>query len=213
VDRRIILTIKKAVATSQNEEPIVSESKTIAQDDIQDDKDTWPPGFAVLNVDSDDSSESGGVNAREEAGTADKSPAMNKLLGDLAKERLQRQQQAKKAVGHANVVAGGGKKKERKKKLGNNKTKPVNEASTIDDATEEMDDMAFLNAQIEKVQTSHGRKIEGKGEYRTIINGILIGKPPAREEKKNTQASSALSAKLKQAQDDRKAKKTGKKKR
>ena len=170
VDRRIILTIKKAVATSQNEEPIVSESKTIAQDDIQDDKDTRPPGFAVLNVDSDDSSESGGVNAREEAGTADKSPAMNKLLGDLAKERLQRQQQAKKAVGHANVVAGGGKKKERKKKLGNNKTKPVNEASTIDDAPKEMDDMAFLNTQIEKVQTSHGRKVEGKGEYLSLIH-------------------------------------------
>jgi hypothetical protein len=138
---------------------------------------------------------------------------MNKVLGDLAKERLQRQQQAKMAVGHAHATAGGGKKKERKKKLGVNKAKPANEASTIDDAPEEMDDMTFLDAQIEKVQTSHGRKVEGKGDYRSIVNGILIAKPPAREEKKNTQASSALSAKLKQAQDDRKAKKTGKKKR
>ena len=213
VDRRIILTKKKAVAISHNEEPIVSESERIIEEDIQDDKDTRPPVFAVLNVESDDSSESEGDTAREEAGSPDKSPAMNKVLGDLAKERHQRQQQAEKAVGLANAVAGGGKTKDKKTKRRDAKTKPMNEASTMDDAHEEMDDMAFLDAQIEKMQTSHGRKVEGKGGYRTIVNGILIAKPLTRAEKKNTQASSALAAKLKQAQDNRKVKKSGKKKR
>jgi hypothetical protein len=38
-----------------------------------------------------------------------------------------------------------------------------------------LDDMAFLDAQIDQVQNSHGRKVEGKGAgYRTMINGILI---------------------------------------
>jgi hypothetical protein len=213
VDRRIILTISNAVATSQNEKPDVSEPKADIQEDVQDDKDTRPPAYAALNVDSDDDSSASDVDSvQEEVKTATEPPAMNKVLADFAKKRLQRQQQANKTMGQSNPLnnasAGGGKKK-----LGTNKSKSAKQASIMDDAPEEVDDMAYLDKQIETVQTSHGRKVVGKVDYRSIVNGILIAKPPPREAKKNTtQASFALSAELKQAQEDRKTKKKGKKK-
>lgn len=69
------------------------------------------------------------------------------------------------------------------------------------------DDLAFLNAEIDKVQNSHGRKVVGTGSnYRTIVNGILIAKPKAQGKKKNERASTALKAKLKEAQSSRRAK-------
>ena len=44
------------------------------------------------------------------------------------------------------------------------------QAENLDD----LDDMAFLDAQVEKVQNSHGRQVAGSGKsYRTIVNGIL----------------------------------------
>jgi hypothetical protein len=67
--------------------------------------------------------------------------------------------------------------------------------------------MAFLDAAIDRVQNSHGRKVEGKGGYRTIINGMLITPVAPREKKKDPKATSALQAKLKEAQGDRKTKK------
>eukprot|EP00978_Attheya_sp_CCMP212_P000084 scaffold168_cov53-Attheya_sp.AAC.1 len=83
-----------------------------------------------------------------------------------------------------------------------------------DDGDKDLDDFAFLDAQIEKVQTSHGRTVEAKGKgYRSIINGILIAPPPdSASKKKDAQSSSALQKKLKASQDDRKAKSKSKKK-
>ena len=79
---------------------------------------------------------------------------------------------------------------------------PVTPASVDDD-----DDMAFLDAQIDAVQNSHGRKVIGSGkEYRSIINGVLIAKPmpkPTVNADKSFK-SSALNAKLKAAQESRK---------
>jgi len=74
---------------------------------------------------------------------------------------------------------------------------------------DDLDDMAFLDAQIEKVQTSHGRKIEATGSnYKTIVNGILISKPKVdTKPKKDTRAASALNSKIRQAQEGRKSKK------
>ena len=76
---------------------------------------------------------------------------------------------------------------------------------------DDIDDMTFLDTQIEQVQNSHGRKVEGKGSYRTIVNGILISKPtPNKLMTPDPKKKYALNAKLKQAAEDRKGK--GKKK-
>ena len=75
----------------------------------------------------------------------------------------------------------------------------------------ELDDLAFLDAQIEAVQTSHGRKVEGSGKgYRSIINGMLIEKPPPPERRRDARAAIALKSRLKEAEAGRKTK--GKKK-
>ena len=64
------------------------------------------------------------------------------------------------------------------------------------------------DAQIEKAQNSHGRKVVGKGKnYRTVVNGILNAKPEPRANPTNTRTNAALRAKLSQAQNARKKKK------
>jgi hypothetical protein len=72
-----------------------------------------------------------------------------------------------------------------------------------------LDDMAFLDAQIERVQTSHGRKVEGSGKgYRSIINGVLLAtKPDEIKRPNNKAAANNLQAKLKAKSQDRKVKK------
>ena len=75
---------------------------------------------------------------------------------------------------------------------------------------DELDDMAFLDAQIEKSQNTHGRKVVGSGKnYRTVVNGILNSRPEPRPKASNSnnKASAALRAKLNQAGDARKKKK------
>ena len=134
---------------------------------------------------------------------------MNSLLASLAKERAARQQNAAtpKVVQKTKNKP---KKKKSGKKLGGTqlKSKPQN-----DDTLDDLDDMAFLDAQIEKVQTSHGRKINASGSnYKTIVNGILISKPkPKDDKKKNTRASKVLNEKLKSAQQSRRGGKAKKK--
>ena len=206
VDRRIILTIKK-------KQIVVSQPTEEEQEDaIENDELSQLAPFAALDFDSDDSLELESANASEELQDDTRKP-MNSLLGDLARERAQRQRQSEKEP----KAAAKGKKKGKKKKNGQkleSNTKPVSKDSTVDDLPDDLDDdMAFLDAQIEKVQTSHGRKVEGKGQYRSIVNGILTSKPPPREPEKNQRASSALQAKLKQSQDSRKSTKTAKKRR
>jgi len=212
LNRRIIVGIKKEALRT----PKVAPTRNKAVDD--DEEGVKPPsaGFSNLNMDDDTSSESETEDTPK--GVPSKAPgtagqqSTNQLLADLARERMQRRQESQTV--DTKQTATGKKKKKKKGKgvklgggAGGNNTK-VEEAS-VDDS----DDMAFLDAQIENVQTSHGRKVEGKGKgYRSIVNGILISKPPPREEKKNTKASAALQAKLKNSQDGRKTKKKGKKK-
>jgi len=214
LNRRIIVGIKKEVLRP----PKVTAGKNKEVDDAEEDVKPTRGGFSNLNMDEDTSSESEtediskGVPSQA-PGTAGQQ-STNQLLADLARERMQRRQETQTLDTKPTVTRKKKKKKKGKGKgvklgggAGDNNTK-VEEAS-VDD----LDDMAFLNAQIEKVQTSHGRKVEGKGKgYRSIVNGILISKPPPREEKKNTKASAALQAKLKNSQDGRKTKKKGKKK-
>lgn len=134
---------------------------------------------------------------------------MNTLLADLAKERAARQQNAAPSKG-AQKNTKKSKKKKSGKKLGGTQIKSKPEK---DETLDDLDDMAFLDAQIEKVQTSHGRKIDASGSnYKTIVNGILISKPkPKDEKKKNTRASKVLNEKLKSAQQSRRGGKAKKK--
>jgi ATP-dependent RNA/DNA helicase IGHMBP2 len=138
--------------------------------------------------------------------THDDSPGMNNLLASLALERQQRQRDANPSIndlmGQQAPSRNGKKKKKGGQKLGGLRA-PVKPA---DNWSHDLDDMAFLDSQIEQVQQSHGRKVEGAGAYRTIINGILISKPAPQIIKKDNKKSAALNAKLQAAQEDRKAK-------
>ncbi len=131
----------------------------------------------------------------------DKNNKMNLLLGKLTQERQDRSMLTKPIPNSTKT-----KKKAPKggKKLGGSNPKVSKEAE--DDLTH-LDDMAFLDAQIEKVQNSHGRTIEGSKNYRTIVNGVLIGKPTQPDKKRDPNKTAALQAKLKQAASSRKAKK------
>lgn len=128
----------------------------------------------------------------------------NHLLAELAKERAQRDR-TRQELQVIDSVQRKSRKQNKGQKLGGaNKipAKRIEQEIFVD-----LDDMAYLDAQIEQVQTSHGRKVEGSGNnYRTMINGVLLGKPKRDEKPKNSQVSAALQAKLKQAQDGRKAK-------
>ena len=126
------------------------------------------------------------------------------LLKDLARDRAARQRQktALPTSKSKQSQSAPRAKQKRGKKLGGTK-KPTEKFDTMD----ELDEMAFLDAQIDKVQNSHGVKFEGSGKrYRTVVNGILISKPKKAEPKRNERASSALQTKLKEAQAGRKSK-------
>jgi hypothetical protein len=211
VDRKIILKIKEEVAVNQNKDDLAIGDAN--EKDVASTVASRPSAFSVLHIESDDdSSESSNASTKEQqAEVKPLSASINAILGDLTKQRQQRHlQQSKQTRQSKTVKAGGGKKKKTKKKgqkpgcsTSNNKNENT---ATVDDIPDDLDDMAFLDSQIEKVQSSHGRKVDGKGEYRTIVNGILISKPAPREREKNQQASSALRAKMMQTQDGRKTK-------
>mmetsp|Transcript_43626 Transcript_43626/g.44140 ORF Transcript_43626/g.44140 Transcript_43626/m.44140 type:complete len:267 (-) Transcript_43626:3-803(-) len=146
----------------------------------------------------------------------------NLLLKNLAQDRIRRQQQAKIAaeirneklptpIMNENNQHSTSNNKKKKKKSGKKKTKNSKTAANANASENELvvdlDDMAFLDSQIEKVQNSHGRTIEAPGStYRTILNGVLLTKPKPAEKKKNTNASMALKQKLKDAERNRKQK-------
>ncbi|KAL3798381.1 hypothetical protein HJC23_005034 [Cyclotella cryptica] len=149
-----------------------------------------------LDVDDDESSVS-----------SESTPAQNSVLKNLALARESRQNTPKDTPSSNQTKCNKGKKKKKGVKLGGEK-KPTKECQD-DNNLDELDDMAFLDAQITKVQTSHGRKIEAKGKgYKSIINGVLMTKYDAPEVKKtNTAASSCLHAKIKAKVDGRQVKK------
>ena len=224
VDRHIVLKIPGAsTAVSTNgaseeaneDEEVDDEMQEKADDEEDDDSDDGPSNrpstFAALEDDEDE-------DAREESGddavVPEAQPTMNQMLAGLALERRQRQHSATSSVRQqpSQPTAGsGGKKKKKKKggqKLGGTANNP---AQPKDDVPDDVDDMAFLDSQIDKVQNSHGRKVEGTGGFKTILNGILIAKPQPQTTKKDPRKSTALNDKLKKSQEDRKAK-GGKKK-
>jgi ATP-dependent RNA/DNA helicase IGHMBP2 len=137
----------------------------------------------------------------------DSATNMNSLLGALARERAAR---AGKSVDMKKAEPSKKSKKSKStkgKKAGAGGPKTIKSKAKEDTSDDNLDDLAFLDAQIEKVQTSHGRKIEASGSaYKSIVNGILIAKPKPKEKKRNTNAVNALNSKMKQAQQSRRAK-------
>jgi len=225
VDRRITLTIpakrkgvQPAMLANDTEMPLADDAAPLPES-------AKPSPFAALvdsdddeAEDDDDDDDNVADSGRENDGAGENSvadgPPMNSLLGDLAKERQMRARAAQKATSKPPQPSpgGGGKKKGGKKKKGQKLGGTKKQTAKKDKSFDGLDDMAFLDAQIDRVQNSHGRKVEGKGSYKTIVNGILLSKPAPREKPKNGQASSALNAKLKAAQDGRRTKKGKKKK-
>lgn len=94
----------------------------------------------------------------------------NKLLQELAIERQNRQSNG--LASHAPIPPKPQPKKKKVKakghKLGG--AQQPRQVETVDHM-DDLDDIAFLDAQIEKVQTSHGRTIDAAGKgYRTIVS-------------------------------------------
>ncbi len=233
IDRKIILSIeKKSPATVLAPQPGAKSSKdTATLDAAAEEKDSiedaagsptkFVSNFSALAIDDDDSdSEKSTENTNHDvvepkaeessAGT----PTGNSLLGQLAKERAERQRQQQpqqkpaSGTGSSNTKSKKKKKKSKGKKLGGaKKTTPPPKEDNLDD----LDDMAFLDAMIDKSQNAHGRKVVGSGKnYRTVVNGILNSRPEPQAKSTNNGKSSALRAKLSQSENARK-KKTKKK--
>ena len=167
--------------------------------------------FAQLDVNDDESSsDDNGRNDGDDGGGGDDDDTEAKdepsnLLRQLALEREQRRKEQQPA---AQAKTTSSSKKSKKKKKGGQKVGGGGKQSKPkSDDLDDMDDMAFLDAQIDKVQNSHGRKVEGSGTYKTIVNGILLSKPKPQEKKKNLTASSQLQSKLNAKAQDRKVKK------
>jgi hypothetical protein len=188
-DNELTLTVVKEVSNLASHGAITQDASTSM--------------FSQLDLDDDDES------SKDSDVDASGSSAPNSLLKGLALERQMRQttQLEIQSNGRCNQSSKKGKKKKKGQKLGGER-KQVKESN--DDDLGDLDDMAFLDAQIEKVQTSHGRKIEAKGKgYKSIMNGVLLTKydRPDESKQRNTAASSILHTKIKAKSEDRQVKK------
>ena len=195
---KLVLSIikeTKAVKPSTAVQPATKDKEPAVTSSITTSK------FAQLDMDDDSS-----VSSVEESKSAN---TPNNLLRELALEREKRQSQQPKAPPPPEDKPSipSSKKKKSKKKGNNKKAKAKKEDK--DDQFDDLDDLAFLDAQIDKVQNSHGRKIEAKGKgYRSIVNGVLLSTPQGQTApKKNKAASCSLQDKLKAKAKDRTAKK------
>ena len=126
---------------------------------------------------------------------------MNDLLGSLARERKSRINSSQKQERPSKI-------KQISTSKGKNQGKKLINKAANDEDLHDLDDMAFLDSQINKLMNSHGRKIEGKGKnFRTIINGNLLPKPRTEETKaRDHRKADALARKLKEAKIARSAK-------
>ena len=211
INRKLILQKDGAKAENRDAEKNSVDSDTAAAGVVK-----QASAFAALNMDDDasDSDESQEVSEKKRSGPSSK----NSLLAELARERMERENQRQQEQQPSAVLqpppSKKAKAKKKKKKKGKSKGGGGGPSATGTEATQDdgiEDDLAFLDSQIEQVQSSHGRKVEGSGKaYKSIINGVLLAKPPDREAKKDVRAQNALREKLKKAGDGRKAKGTNK---
>ena len=178
--------------------------------------------FAELDIDSDTQSDSDNDKAEKteivqttSTSADNEGNNINWLLGELSKERMQRQSAPQKQRA-AEFQPSSGPTKKKISRLSNGtklggQVRPHSPVPHSDKEDNDLDDMEFLEEQIAKVQCSHGRQIIGTGSsYRSIVNGLLLSKPATPEKKKDTRSSTALKEKLRKAGESRKGK--GKKK-
>ena len=126
-----------------------------------------PSKFAQLDIDDDS------VSSNEEEKKRD-SDNPNNLLRKLALEREQRQSEKLQTPVAKVAKPSASGKKNKKKGKGKSGTTQTKKKEKEEDKLDDLDDMAFLDAQIDKVQTSHGRKIDAKGKgYRSVVSCIL----------------------------------------
>ena len=189
VEKDQVISNYQTTKTDSNEET-KSEQNIIKKEDVKSASDEMKSKEMHSKIE---------ITPKVEAAIDNDSVNTNSLLSTLAKERALREQERSRPVT---------KQKEKKKKAKGGKKlggkKPKDSAPQIDD---DLDDMAFLDAQIEQVQTSHGRTIQASGKgYKSIVNGILIAKPKPQEKKRDSRAAGALSAKIKESERSRKAK-------
>jgi hypothetical protein len=170
---------------------IVSEMDAEAMVAIARSEPSTVSAFAVLSDDDGDSDQEITITV----------PELNSELRNLANERAERERRKQQSGERPKAT----KSKKSHKLGGVKKDKPT----AVEDKLEDLDDFAFLEAQIEKMQNSHGRQVEGKGKvYRTIVNGVLLAKPVSTSKKRDERATAALSNKLREAKEGRKAKVT-----
>ena len=130
---------------------------------------------------------------------------ISQILQEVSKERMQRQNALLEEKRRDAAKKSLSKKKKpipKGKKLGG-ESKPKHAEIDKCDA---LDDMEFLNQEVAKIQSSHGRKIEGTGSnFRTVVNGILLTKPNAqlKTSKDHNKLSLALKEKLATAETKR----------
>lgn len=213
VDRRIVLTVlrERAVASS-----------AMMRDEEEDEERRTTSAFAVLDDDDDDDeSRSNDDDDDDDAKPASLYRDSNSQLKALAQERAEREKERQRRSAATAVSSSSNpkpKKKKKKKTPKGGSAKASGATATVrsnapDNNEDGDDDMAFLDAQIDRNLTSHGRRVEGSGKnYRTIVNGILTERPAPREKPKDARSSAALRFKLQQAQEDRRAKSKKKKK-
>jgi ATP-dependent RNA/DNA helicase IGHMBP2 len=224
VDRRIILSVLKTTDLSIQDRSSQTGPPNESQE-TESGASTDDPGslvkteeersskFDLLVSEDEEEERSHPESAPQHTSKPTKEPTMNQVLGSLARQRAQHNKERRRTAAasiqsNPNPTRQSPKSKNKKKaqNVGSKKPSPQVEDKGMDD----LDDMAFLDAQIDKVQNSHGRTVSGKGGYKSIVNGILLARPKEREAPKNTRA--ALQSKLKDSQDGRKAKLKSKKK-
>ena len=210
VDRRVILKI-----LNKTTPPVFAPVSDVTKEKDSVEQEMAPvfSSFAMLaaeaDSDSDDEEACNELMPVEVSSAEASVPDTNQLLASLALERTAREKTKLYESTRSAASALQAKKKIKSQKLGGSKkSTPQNDDKNIVG----LDDMAFLDAQIEKSQNAHGRKVEGSGRgYRTIVNGILNAPPPVREMPKNATAAASLKSKIQQAQESRKAKQKKKK--
>ncbi len=162
---------------------------------------TKPTKFANLAVEDDSSATSSDQDRPSIALTN------NSLLRDLAMEREQRRKSQSESVQPKASSQQSSKEKKNRKKVKGGKVGSASIPKKAEDNFDDLDDMDFLDKQINLVQNSHGRKIEASGKgYRSVMNGILLASAPKLEAKKDNVASASLQAKIKSKAQSRQVK-------
>jgi len=181
---------------------IIKDSNSISIKNPTDELLKKPTKFSNLAVEDDSSASASDQDLPENTCST------NNLLRDLAREREQRQNNQAESVQPVASSQQSSKKKKNRKKATGGKVGGAATSKKAEDNFDDLNDMDFLDKQIDLVQNSHGRKIEASGKgYRSVMNGILLASAPKQEAKKDSVVSASLQAKIRSKAQGRQVKK------